>query len=136
MIWHLYSMSCLETPTSHSSHLAAPVLQSVTSQHLPAAVRRLLGAQGRNLTSKCEVTAPTHQGHYKQGYYIKVYQGCYVTMTLTNHRPFQNRPTLDAKKMHFCSSESRDSRIFGIGALKTIVLRNKTKLFFDLQLVN
>ena len=56
-----------------------------------------------------------HQGHYKQGYYIKVYQGYYVTMTLTNHRPLQNRPTLDAKKMYFCSSESR--------------LRNKTKLF-------
>ena len=37
-----------------------------------------------------------------QGYYvIKVYQGFYVTVTLTNHRPFQNRPTLDAKKMHF-----------------------------------
>ena len=72
-----------------------------------------------------------HQGHYKQGYYIKVYQGYYVTMTLNNHGPFQNRPTLDAKKkMHFCSSESRESRIFGISALKTIVLRNKTKLFF------
>ena len=38
--------------------------------------------------------------------------------------------------MHFCSSESRESRIFGISALKTIVLKNKTKLFFDLQLVN
>ena len=59
-----------------------------------------------------------------------------VTVTLTNHRPFQNRPTLDAKKMHFCSSESRESRIFEISALKTIVLRNKTKPFFDLQLVN
>ena len=34
------------------------------------------------------------------------------------------------EKMHFCSSESRESRIFGISALKTIVLRNKTKLFF------
>ena len=33
------------------------------------------------------------------------------------------------EKMHFCSSESRESRIFGISALKTIVLRNKTKLF-------
>ena len=33
------------------------------------------------------------------------------------------------EKMHFCSSESRKSRIFGISALKTIVLRNKTKLF-------
>ena len=65
-----------------------------------------------------------------------MYQGYYVTMTLTNHRAFQNRPTLDAKKMHFCSSESRESRIFGISALKTIVLKNKTKLFFDLQLVN
>ena len=64
-----------------------------------------------------------------QGYYIKVYQGYYVTVTLTNHRPFQNRPTLDAKKMHFCSSESRESRIFGISALKTIILKNKTKLF-------
>ena len=42
-----------------------------------------------------------HQGDYKQGYYIKVYQGYYVTMTLTNHRPFQNRPTLDAKKCIF-----------------------------------
>ena len=39
------------------------------------------------------------------------------------------------EKMHFCSSESRESRIFGISALKTIVLKNKTKLFFDLQLV-
>ena len=36
------------------------------------------------------------------------------------------------EKMHFCSSESRESRIFGISALKTIVLRT----FFDLQLVN
>ena len=26
-----------------------------------------------------------HQGYYKQGYYIKVYQGYYVTVTLTNH---------------------------------------------------
>ena len=42
-----------------------------------------------------------HQGYYKQGYYIKVYQGYYVTMTLTNHRTFQNRPTLDAKKCIF-----------------------------------
>ena len=33
------------------------------------------------------------------------------------------------EKMHFCSSESRESRIFGISALKTIVLKNKTKLF-------
>ena len=41
-----------------------------------------------------------------QGYNRDVYQGYYVTVTLTNHRPFQNRPTLDAKKMHFCSSES------------------------------
>ena len=40
------------------------------------------------------------------------------------------------EKMHFCSSESRESRIFGISALKTIVLKNKMKLFFDLQLVN
>ena len=40
------------------------------------------------------------------------------------------------EKMHFCSSESRESRIFGISALKAIVLRNKAKLFFDLQLVN
>ena len=77
-----------------------------------------------------------HQGYYKQGYCIKVYQGYYVTMTLTNHRTFQNWPTLDAKKMHFCSSESRESRIFGISAMKTIVLKNKMKLFFDLQLVN
>ena len=38
--------------------------------------------------------------------------------------------------MNFCSSESRESRIFGISALKIIVLKNKTKLFFDLQLVN
>ena len=37
---------------------------------------------------------------------------------------------LRCEKMHFCSSESRESRIFGISALKTIVLRNKTKLFF------
>ena len=51
-------------------------------------------------------------------------------MTLTNHRPFQNRPTLDAKKMYFCSSESHERRMFGISALKTIVLKNKTKLFF------
>ena len=42
-----------------------------------------------------------HQGHYKQGYYIKVYQGYYVTMTLANYRTFQNRPTLDAKKNAF-----------------------------------
>ena len=69
-----------------------------------------------------------------QGYYIKVCQGYYVTVTLTNHRPFQNQPTLDAKKMHFCSSESRESRIFGISALKTIVLRNKTKLFLTCNL--
>ena len=34
------------------------------------------------------------------------------------------------EKMHFCSSESRESRIFGISTLKTIVLKNKTKLFF------
>ena len=40
------------------------------------------------------------------------------------------------EKMHFCSSESRESSIFGISALKTIVLKNKTKLFFNLQLVN
>ena len=40
------------------------------------------------------------------------------------------------EKMHFCSSESRESRILGISALKTIVLKNKTKLFFYLQLVN
>ena len=60
---------------------------------------------------------------------MKVYQGYYVTVTLTNHRPFQNRPTLDAKKVHFCSSESRESRIFEISALKTIVLKNKAKLF-------
>ena len=33
------------------------------------------------------------------------------------------------EKMHFCSSESRESRIFGISALKTIVLRNKMNLF-------
>ena len=33
------------------------------------------------------------------------------------------------EKMHFYSSESRESRIFGISALKTIVLKNKTKLF-------
>ena len=71
-----------------------------------------------------------HQGHCKQGYYIKVYQGYYVKVTLTNHRTFQNRPTLDAKKMHFCSSESRESRIFWISALKTIVLKNKTNFFF------
>ena len=39
------------------------------------------------------------------------------------------------EEMHFCSSESHESRIFGISALRTIVLKNKTKLFFDLQLV-
>ena len=33
------------------------------------------------------------------------------------------------EKMHFCSSESRESRIFGISALKTIVLKNETELF-------
>ena len=66
----------------------------------------------------------------EQGYYIKVYQGYYVTVTLTNRRPFQNRPTLDAKKMHFCSSESRVSKIFGISALKIIVSKIKTKLFW------
>ena len=41
--------------------------------------------------------------------YTKVIHNVNVTMTLTNHRPFQNRPTLDAKKMHFCSSESHES---------------------------
>ena len=56
-----------------------------------------------------------------QGYYIKAYQGYYVTVTLTNHRPFQNRPTLDAKKMHFCSWESRESRIFGISAISGLI---------------
>ena len=40
------------------------------------------------------------------------------------------------KKMYFCSSESHESRIFWISTLKTIVLKNKTKLFFNLQLVN
>ena len=88
-----------------------------------------------NKTCPCGVTIFT--SHRKviassrllQGYYIKVYQGYYVTMTLTNHRPFQNRPTLDTKKRHFCSSESHESRIFGISALKAIVLKNKTKLF-------
>ena len=56
-----------------------------------------------NKTCPCGVTIFT--SHHKviasssllQGYYIKVYQGYYVTVTLTNHRPFQNRPTLDAK---------------------------------------
>ena len=33
------------------------------------------------------------------------------------------------EKMHFCSSESRESRMFKISAMKTIVLKNKTKLF-------
>ena len=33
------------------------------------------------------------------------------------------------EKIHFCSSESRESRIFGIIALKTIVSKNKTELF-------
>ena len=85
-----------------------------------------------NKTCPCGV--PIFTSHHKiitssrllQGYYIKVYQGYYVT---TNHIPFQNRPTLDAKKMHFCSSESRESRIFEISALKTIVLKNKMELF-------
>ena len=36
---------------------------------------------------------------------------------------------LRCEKMHFCSSESRESRSFGISTLKTIVLKNKTKLF-------
>ena len=57
-----------------------------------------------NKTCPCGVTVFT--SHHKvitsssllQGYYMKVYQGYYVTVRLTNHRPFQNRPTLDAKK--------------------------------------
>ena len=36
---------------------------------------------------------------------------------------------LRCEKMHFCSSESCESRIFGISALKTIVLKNKKILF-------
>ena len=69
-----------------------------------------------------------HQGYYKAitSRYIKVITSRW-RWTITDC--FQNRPTLDAKKMHFCSSESRESRIFEISALKTIVLKNKTKLF-------
>ena len=33
------------------------------------------------------------------------------------------------EKMHLCSSESRESMIFGISALKTIVLKSKTDFF-------
>ena len=73
-------------------------------------------------------------------------QGYYVIKVITNkHQGVSNllrhddvdQPQTVSKsvdfrceKMHFCSSESRESRIFGISALKTIVLRNKTKLFF------
>ena len=60
-----------------------------------------------NKTCPCSVTIFT--SHHKaitssrllQDYYIKIYQDYYVTVTLTNHRPFQNRPTLDAKKCIF-----------------------------------
>ena len=60
-----------------------------------------------NKTCPCGVTVIS--SHHKvitsstllQGYYIKVYQGYYVTARLTNHRPFQNRPTLDAKTCIF-----------------------------------
>ena len=53
-----------------------------------------------NKTCPCGVTIFTSHHKYitssrlLQGYCIKVYQGYYVTVTLTNHRPFQNRPTL------------------------------------------
>ena len=60
-----------------------------------------------NKTCPCGVTIFT--SHHKvitssrllQGYCIKVYQSYYVTVTLTNHRPFQNRPALVAKKCIF-----------------------------------
>ena len=75
----------------------------------------------------CDDFYVTPKGYYVikviilHGYYIKVYQGYYVTMTLTNHRPFQNRPTLDAKKCIFAHR-----RVVRVGysessALKTIV---------------
>ena len=79
-----------------------------------------------------------------QGYYvIKVitrllYQGI---LRLLRHGEIDQSQTvsksadLRCEKMHFCSSESSESRIFGISALKTIVLKNKTELFFYLQLV-
>ena len=56
----------------------------------------------------CDDFYVTPQGYYvikfitnKVIRYIKVYQGYYVTMTLTNHRTVQNPPTLDAKKCIF-----------------------------------
>ena len=69
-----------------------------------------------------------HQGYYKviTSTYIKV-------ITSRWHWPITDRFKVGRlkmrKKMHFCLSESRESRIFGISALKTIVLKNKTYLF-------
>ena len=59
----------------------------------------------------CDDFYVTPQGYYgikviTKGYYIKVYQGYYVTVMLTNHRPFQNRPTLDAKNAFMLVGES------------------------------
>ena len=70
-----------------------------------------------NKTCPCGVTIFT--SHHKvitssrllQGYYIKVYQGYYVTVRLTYHRPFQNRPTLDAKKQNIFA----DGRVVRVG---------------------
>ena len=50
----------------------------------------------------CDDFYVTPQDYYVinvlQGCYIKVYQGYYVTVMLTNHIPFQNWPTLEKKK--------------------------------------
>ena len=78
------------------------------------------------------------------GYYVTP-QGYYVIKVITRllrHGEIDKSQTvsksadLRCEKMHFCSSESLESRIFGISVLKTIVLKNKTELFFELQLVN
>ena len=80
-----------------------------------------------------------------QGYYViklitrLLYQGI---LRLLRHGEIDQSQTVSksadfrCEKMHFCSSESSESRIFEISALKTIVLKNKTELSFDLQQVN
>ena len=72
-----------------------------------------------------------------QGYYIRVitrllHQGI---SRLLRHGDVDQSQTVSksadfrCEKMHFRSSESRESRIFRISALKTSVSKNKTKLF-------
>ena len=70
-----------------------------------------------------------------QGYYvIKVitrllHQGISKLLRHDQSQTVSKSAYFRCEKMHFCSSESRESRIFGISALKTIVLKNKTELF-------